>query len=221
MWQAVKERSQQRRAAKAVAAAASAPQDGAGCDEEEVVKPLDCLSMERAELPAEDSQLCEEAQNKARGCLRCKVGWGVDSCSRLLLPPTWTGQQDLSFFLPGRVGHPGACHRIATIGCKDSQPGAKTTRALLAVTNSAQARQKTQLPPASDDYNLFVAWLVNKVCLAAFLILYIVGALLIVQMRAVGYPFHARDGLLLHSELSSCKVPGVLPGLADPCPAST
>ncbi|PRW57551.1 ligand-gated ion channel [Chlorella sorokiniana] len=77
-----------------------------------------------------------------------------------------------------------------------------------------------QLPPRSDDYNLFMAWLVNKVCFTIALILYVIGAVLIVQLHAEGYPFRAPDALLPFSDLSSCKVPGVLPGLSDPCPAA-
>ena len=83
-----------------------------------------------------------------------------------------------------------------------------------------QARQKVSLPPRSDDYNAFVAWLVNKVCLVVALVSYVIAAVFIVQMHAEGQLFWAKDALLSLSELSSCQVPGVLPGLATPCPTA-
>ncbi|PRW57855.1 ligand-gated ion channel isoform A [Chlorella sorokiniana] len=156
MWQAVKERRMQCRAAKAADAAASASQDG--CDEEEVVKPLECLSMDKTELSADDSQLCAEAaaggtaRKKVRGCLCCKP------------------------------------------------------------------RRKVQLPPRTDDYNAFVAWVVNKVCLVFAVISYCLATMLFLLV-GYGQPFRAPDALLSLSDLSSCKVPGVMPGVAGSCPS--
>lgn len=84
---------------------------------------------------------------------------------------------------------------------------------------SLQTRQKVQLPPRSDEYNAFIAWVVNKACFVFAILSYVMVACLV---QAVGYgqPFRAKDALLSFSELSSCTLPGVLPGLADPCPAA-
>lgn len=70
-----------RRAAKHAAAAAAAAADG-NADEDEVVKPVSSLSMEKSEATtASDSQLCQEAaagapaKKKCSGCLRCCKVW--------------------------------------------------------------------------------------------------------------------------------------------------
>lgn len=83
-----------------------------------------------------------------------------------------------------------------------------------------QARKKVPLPPCTDDYNLFVAWIVNKVCQVVALISYVIAAVLIVQMHAEGQVFRAKDALLSYTELSSCEVPGFQPGASSPCPAA-
>lgn len=84
---------------------------------------------------------------------------------------------------------------------------------------AAKKRQKAQLPPHSDDYNAFIAWMVNKVCMVVAFVCYVTGAIVNGLLRGYGYPLRAQDALLSFSELSSCQMPGVLPGLADPCPA--
>lgn len=81
-------------------------------------------------------------------------------------------------------------------------------------------RRKVPLPPHSDGYNAFLAWVVNKVCMVLATIAYVLAASLITMWRSYDSVMGAPDALLLLSDLSSCKVPGVLPGLADPCPAA-
>ena len=81
-------------------------------------------------------------------------------------------------------------------------------------------RRKVPLPPHSDDYNAFLAWVVNKVCMVLATIAYLLAACFIALWRSWGGLMSAPDALLLFSDLSSCQVPGVLPGLADPCPAA-
>lgn len=98
--------------------------------------------------------------------------------------------------------------------------GGRRHNATLLCVPCVQTRQKVRLPPASDDYNAFIAWVVNKVCLVFAICSYTLVACLIWATRNSGQPFRAKDALLSISELSSCSVPGVLPGLADPCPAA-
>lgn len=49
---------------------------------------------------------------------------------------------------------------------------------------------------------------------------YLAAITFVAVVRGDGGLLAAPDALLPLSELSSCKVPGVLPGLADPCPAA-
>ena len=90
---------------------------------------------------------------------------------------------------------------------------------LLPTRPSLQTRQKVPLPPRSDDYNAFSAWVVNKVCFVFVVLSYFMVAFL-VQAVWYGQAFRAKDALLSFSEISSCTLPGVLPGLAEPCPAA-
>ena len=82
MWQAARERSMQRQAAKAAAASATAAVSELSADEEEIVKPFAFRSIGGSQATAGDNQLCEEAatgeaqptaERKNCGCLRCKV----------------------------------------------------------------------------------------------------------------------------------------------------
>lgn len=81
-------------------------------------------------------------------------------------------------------------------------------------------RRKVPLLPHSDDYNAFIAWVVNKVCMVLAIIAYLLVPPFITMWRSWGGRQGAPDALLLFSDLSSCQVLGVLPGLADPCPAA-
>lgn len=82
-----------------------------------------------------------------------------------------------------------------------------------------QGHNKAPLPPPSDDYNAFIAWLVNKVCFVFAIISYFIAAVLL-HPHQHWELFRAKDALLSISELSSCQLPGVLPGLATPCPSA-
>lgn len=89
MWQAVRERSAQRKAAKAAAAAAAAAdvtQDNA--DEGEMAKSFECLSMDK---PETDGHQCgeeagaQQAAPKAKcGCLGRKVGCKSPASMRVI-----------------------------------------------------------------------------------------------------------------------------------------
>lgn len=72
----------------------------------------------------------------------------------------------------------------------------------------------------SPEYYAFIARRVNYVAMVLGFICYFISAMLNALLRDVGFKYRAPDALLSFSELSSCQVPGVLPGLAQPCPAA-
>lgn len=52
------------------------------------------------------------------------------------------------------------------------------------------------------------------------LIAYIITAIFVVQLRTEGQIFRAEDALLSFSEISSCQLAGVQPGVGNSCPAA-
>lgn len=210
----------QRQAAKAAAAAAAANAAQDSAEEEEVVKSFESPSMVKSELTADDSQQFSEtaaeeaAPKKARGCLHCKVS----AC--LCMHGCWLSQLSLSRILALAPAQRHTLLRLHGRVMSDRAAAATQPCCTLTARLCVQACQKVPMPPHSDGYNLFLAWIVNKVCLVVVVISYIIASVCIVMLHAEGQVFGAKDALLSYSELSSCEMPGVLPGLPGPCPSA-